>query len=873
MPWRASASLLLTGVVLLTQFLWPRAIQACGPEFLSAHFVTEPRPEFPLEDFARGRIGVLQPTFARSYLVAAYRQLVGVEPDARAQAALLALWSERLGLKDTPWDAEYRERLKHRRAHAANAAADDSDQAPEDNPADMWRAARARALPNGASGRAELASLYARNKNGYNYYLNCAPDGIRTATGTLDERVKKYGAGSAAVSEWIKAQDRVFSFCSYNRYSAETLTPQLPDEQLSIADDTLRRDRAYQIAAALFYAGRYDEARERFRTVARDTNSRWRPLAALLVARTLLRQATLEVREKTPPAVANDSPTAADSGANVNADHTNGKVDAGTGNSNVSPEASAREEEPPFDGERLSEAAVELKHILADDSLREVHPATRRLLDFARFKLEPAARLRELEREVLEPHGTDLQQSLYDYTFMLDKFLHEENASAGEMRARKSSDIPVELRSTGGASDVTDWALTFQTMDETARLHAVERWRATHTPAWLIAALSKTQNANSETDALVSEALQLSRTNPAFTTAAYYALRLLVESGEASKRTEARRRLDELLNHTAGETSALTSSARNLLLGLRARTARDLDEYLRDAARRPAELGYDYVQTPASPLDESWSQPDEGRDGREAAFVRGERYAFDGETAAFLNTQLPLAVSLQAARSRRLPAYLRRDLALAAWLRAGMLDEFATGRELAAVARELAPELRDEINAYLNATDADARRFAVVFAALRHPGLRPYVDNGIGRTTPFARIDSYRDNWWCALADFKGTLTAAERAGESSADAPPADAPPNFLSAAQQSAARAELKRLAASDTAPNFLTQEVLTYAARRPADPRVPEALHLSVKTTRYGCTNPATGELSRRAFTLLHTRYKGNAWTARTPLWFKQ
>ncbi|MGB8508972.1 MAG: hypothetical protein WCD76_11240, partial [Pyrinomonadaceae bacterium] len=207
----------------------------------------------------------------------------------------------------------------------------------------------------------------------------------------------------------------------------------------------------------------------------------------------------------------------------------------------------------------------------------------------------------------------------------------------------------------------------------------------------------------------------------------------------------------------------------------------------------------------------------------------------------------------------------------AAWLRAGVLDDSNAGRELAALVRELAPELSEEVNAYLNATDASARRFAVVFAALRYPGMRPYVDNGIGRTTPFARIDDYRDNWWCELAGFKGTVTAAERIGESLTDAP-AIAPPEFLSAAQRDAAREELRRLSAYDTAPNFLTAEVLNYAARRPADPRIPEALHLCVKTTRYGCTNEATGEFSRRAFTLLHTRYKDSPWTARTKLWFK-
>ncbi len=888
---RTRASVLLACVVLLLpHLLLPRRAEACGPDFLNALFVSEPRPEFPLDDFARGRIGVLQSTYARSYLVAAYRVLEGIAPDTKTQAALFALWSDRLGLKDTPWDAEYRERQKKRPKQETN----EDDQLSDRTVISAWRDARARALPGGASEKTELASLYARNKNGYNYYLNCATDGIRTATRTLDERVRHYGASSPAVRDWVTAQDRVFSYCSSNIYQAQQITPQLPDEKLAVADETLRRDRAYQIAAALFYDSRYDEARERFRLVARDAGSPWRALGALLVARTLLRQATLEVRAK-PAASAGEGAGsgAANTNANANSNaasvnNANANSSANASNTNVSPAENAQkeEEEPPFDQERLSEAADELKRILADDNLREVHPAATRLLNFARFKLEPLARLRELEREVLEPHEgahADLQQSLYDYTFLLDKFLHEETATAQELRARKSADIPSELRPEGGAGDVTDWTLTFQTNDAPAREHAVARWRATHTPAWLIAALSKTKRADAERDALVNEAFALPRTSPAFLTAAYHALRLLIESGEASKRADARRRLDEILDGaTTGNNkpSALTLSARNLFLGLRARTARDLDEYLRDAARKPAEVEYDYTQTPATALDESWSQPDAERDGRETSFVRGERYAFDDETATFLNTQFPLAVSVQAAHNGRLPAYLRRDIALAAWVRAGMLDEFTTGRELAMLARELAPELSEEVALYLNAPDASARRFAVIYTALRFPGLRPYVDNGIGRTTAFARIDNYRDNWWCALADFKGTTTAAERAGESSEDAtdttgktPNNDDAPQFLSAAQRDAARDELKRLAAFDTAPNFLTQEVLNYAARHPDDARVPEALHYAVKSTRYGCTNKETGALSYRAFTLLKTRYKNTSWATQTKFWFKE
>src|SRR6266850_1510119 len=51
----------------------PYRTRACGPFFTDAIFVYTKHPDFPLENFAAGKLGVLQTTYARSYLVAAYR--------------------------------------------------------------------------------------------------------------------------------------------------------------------------------------------------------------------------------------------------------------------------------------------------------------------------------------------------------------------------------------------------------------------------------------------------------------------------------------------------------------------------------------------------------------------------------------------------------------------------------------------------------------------------------------------------------------------------------------------------------------------------------------------------------------------------------
>jgi hypothetical protein len=62
-----------------------------------------------------------------------------------------------------------------------------------------------------------------------------------------------------------------------------------------------------------------------------------------------------------------------------------------------------------------------------------------------------------------------------------------------------------------------------------------------------------------------------------------------------------------------------------------------------------------------------------------------------------------------------------------------------------------------------------------------------------------------------------------------------------------------------------------VIEWSKQNPRDPRVPEALHLAVRATRYGQADPETTNYSRAAYTLLHRRYPGSPWAKKTPYWF--
>jgi hypothetical protein len=252
------------------------------------------------------------------------------------------------------------------------------------------------------------------------------------------------------------------------------------------------------------------------------------------------------------------------------------------------------------------------------------------------------------------------------------------------------------------------------------------------------------------------------------------------------------------------------------------------------------------------------------------------RTLFDADAAEIINDHLPLSLLQEAANSRTLPDHLRKRVALAAWTRAIMLDNTEAGKALAPILSSLAPEMKPLLDEYMAATNAANKKAVALYTLLKFPGTRPFVDAGVGRTTPLNERDSFRDNWWCDRSpgtvaseeeDEGGTGKAANNAA-SKAEAMQLD----FLSAAQKDAGKKERAAMLALGTGPNYLAREAVDWANRMPNNPRVPEALHLAVMATRYSCADKDTGPLSKAAWQLLHSRYKNSAWAKKTPYWFK-
>ena len=722
-------------------------VLACGPFTPVAIFVSRVHPDFPLESFAAGSLGILQNEYSNSYLVVAYRYLNGIPLNAREQSLMVNTWRQYLGLgPPSPFE-----------------------------PWQVWLDARSKVegLPSPPK-----IGIYRFMSGSAEQFLNCPEDAFRTAANTLNARISKFGLASTEVKDWILGQDRVFANCTANYEPPATIDTGV--------DPLIVSDRQYQIASTYFYQAKWDLAEQMFDAISRNAASPWKDIAPYLVARTLVRKGTLL-----------PAPGQLDSAA-------------------------------------LANAESDLKRILGNPAQSSSKAAAARLLHFVEFRLHPRERLRELARSVLAGNsGDDFQQDVIDYTLLLSR----------------ASDTAHE-------DDISDWIVTFHNASPPALTHSIEKYQQTHSTAWLIACLSMVNAGNPQAAELVDSAKKINSDSPAYLMGAFYTARLLASS---RRKDESRRIIDKvLITHS----SRLPPSARNLFFDLRARLSTSLGEFLGFAQRTPSEIALesDERELPFDIAQDPYLQEST------------KKLMFDEQSAEMLNQRMPLSALVDSANNRGLSMNLRKQIAIAAWTRAVVLGDYQTASELNSLLFALCPELRSELKTYDTVKDEPGKKRFAIFLLLQMPGMRPYVNAGLPRRMATNVIDSYRDNWWCKLAanqfvsdhDSHATPEVASLRSQQAHSM-------EFLTAAEQNSATKEWQKLALLPAAPNYLTSQVLTWFSEQPDDPRLPQALHLAIQTTRWGCVDQETSKVSKRAFDTLHRQYPSSIWAKRTKYWF--
>jgi len=768
-----------------------RSALACGPFFLTPIFVFDSRLE-NTEDFARGNIGIIQPTYYRSVLLVAYRTLNKLPFSAYEQKELLR-----------DWQAEY-EYV-------------DNNEATKTAAITHWLEARKKVL---ATGTAPEISTDRSFNNGYNVFLNCTASAFDNATKTLAARIAEHGLADKNVNQWVQTQDQVFANCS------ETTT--VPDDAKADAPAWLKNDRDYQIAAAYFYATDYDEAEKRFAAIAQNKTSPWHDTAVYLLSRVALRRA---------------SAVSSDDSLDAQKQQARALV-------------------------YYQQAEKQLNSLLADPSLAQFHDSARQLLNLTTFRTNPEKLHNALAKKLLATAENDhFYQDLTDYRWILDKVAVSD---AGNLRQK--------LRQ---QSDLTDWIFTLQrdendgyalalekslTTNNKAGLaayltkankdafaHAIEKWQATKNEAWLVASLIKATKDSPNLADLMTASKAVARTSPAFLTVNYHLARLQIAQGQTN---EPRKMIDSILSDKSLQLSVSTT---NQLLSERLLLAQNLDEFVQFSQRHAAAFGFNGSDSELVDL----AVPKEGDDYYKKQRPWLNRSLFDTDATEIMNTLMPLSLLEKLAQHPDLPAYLKPKVMVSAWTRAVVLNEEKTALELAPETMNCIPELKQSMPAFIEAKDPKTRLFEADWLMLNNPAMRPVVDYGLERETGFSAIDDYRDNWWC---NFKQADTSDK------GDTPQLVAPV-FLSPAELAEATTENATIAKhASSGSNYLAAEASEWARQIPTEKRLPNALYLAVKATRYGCQNCETEKVSKAAFDILKTRFGNTPWKKKTPYWFK-
>jgi hypothetical protein len=819
--------------------------RSCGPDFPEAIFVLPNGPGGNYALFAAGRLGVPQPGYRTRNLVIAYNYLTHrpLSPDEQEQAVDTdEYFTENRDLNNPPTNSD-----------APGGFA-------------LWIAAHKALGP--VDKYIPDDKLDTSLSSDYSQIPNCLDDAFATAARTLTGRQTAYGKQDPAVLEWVRGQDAVFSNCGdgkpqqYYGPGQPPPPPPAPHPPAALPANApvwLQQDRHYQLAAASFYATHYDDAIAQFRAIAADTTSPWSPIARYLVARAFIRKATLQADQPADP-----TPDAAKQAAQQ-----------------AAAEAAMQK--------NLALAQHELLAMQSEPHMASLHQAIDNLLDYVNLRLQPDVQAIVLANRLHGPASDRFGQSLIDLTYL------RTNHADPTLPTPAGTPDP-------GTNDMIAWIDDINTIDQTpnrwsgdpsphttsdvsqANADILQHWGATHSTAWLLAALMSAKPTDAATPGLIHAAQSIPKDDPGYIAITYHRLRL--SPSDSATRPSLLTLLPDLEKHQ-------TLSTINLFTALNATSAPTLEAWLATAGRVPAgDTSYDSLNdndpsTPAKPAEDSTPTPPT-EDVCGTKVPANSTKLFDLDAANALNRNLPLRLLATAAESSNLPANLQFQIAQATWARAVLLDQPAIAHRMTPLLVHCRAVWKPVLSAYDASTTPEDRQANGLLALLRFASTEPSVRYGEERRNAFATYDEFRQNWWCTTVPAPGYTVDSSPDYPSPALAITSPPPPIFLTPADLTEAHTEIAALEKLPTASTYFAQHALAWMKAHPRDPRTPDILGEADRALRNSCrterpSDPTSGQptgdpndptltanLAHALFDALHQNYPQSPWTKRYKSW---
>ncbi len=492
----------------------------------------------------------------------------------------------------------------------------------------------------------------------------------------------------------------------------------------------------------------------------------------------------------------------------------------------------------------INEAASLLDSLQRSRKHARLHHAAHEMHNLVLLRGRTELLIRKLGPRLLRRHAGTFRGDLHDFSHALNRY-----ARTGPDHERPAMKQSGDIRK----DKLTDWLITYRSPDPAAAKHALKRYRATRSRPWLLAAISKISPNHASAPRLLRAARAVPASSAAYITVLYHRIRILTERSPAGART--------LYGTNARRIRNLSRSDRNAFRILAAFSANRSRDFIQSGAIRASGFGETGTFGRQEPYSKTLKK------------LMGERW-FPRSIAWILSRDLTADAQSRLSGTSSLPPRLRKRMARVAFVKAVLLKQDRVAARAARALITLDKKLKADLRVYRSIRGADRRRLAGLRIILKHPGLVPYVQAGIGRTTPLEEIDNFRHNWWCrpgrqgvpdaADMSIRGNPEVRKFHGGLDLLTPR----PAFLSAKARRAGQREWNALRTMGSAPNALATEIIAYAKKYPQAKHIPEALHRVVKTTRFGCATNETSALSKRAFRLLHLKYRRSPWTKKTP-----
>lgn len=498
------------------------------------------------------------------------------------------------------------------------------------------------------------------------------------------------------------------------------------------------------------------------------------------------------------------------------------------------------------DNALLTQAEKQLLSMLTDKSMSAFQQPVKDLLGFVKFKLGSADRFSELAHELSSnKEGAEAGNNLCDYTFLFDKLLGEEtdfSERTDDARSKRWTNADKAVK----ADDLSLFVLSMQSEGNESFQHILKKWHESKKLYWLVALMNQLDPKSAELVSLSAEAEKVPSSSPAYLHLQYCLAALDLDRDQKEK---VRSRVDKIL---ADQSLKLPPGTRNQFMSLRSKVCNNFAEYLKFALQRPVavEAGWSGCELP-NDFEKVEAQAD----------YSVLKQAFPNTVTGFLNTQVPVSLLSTIPNIAGLPAQLKADSLQSVWVRKFLLKDYKALESLTANLKQAIPVLAPQLNDFQNANSPEGKLFTGSLMILKNPGMRPNLSDAYGRETPINKIDDYQNNWW-AVSSFTPSGDAQKTANTEFAGS---------LNAAEKAAAAAEIKTLKSFGEASIGLGKAVLAWTEKSPQDPRLPEALHLAVRATKFCDHTNETSAISKKLFTVLHNKYPKSPWTAKTKYYY--